>query len=359
MYQSVKKSMKTRNPAQQVRICIWELVAHWGLHVETIREDVTLGGEWRSRDWWDGVIADMVSGSTEQQQLVNLKEKVLGWAETEEPMQQGAQRYVVNWCAGWAEKTREIWEELGTQMIAVDTELERMGVHHLNVQMDIMETGPGFLKSELARILKLKTKQLCWDWAGIPCTTRARSDSSNKRMRDGTMKYGNYRINSGVERGEPQHPKGSEKGSKVREHDNMLRRMLMVFRRDSLGWAVENPRAIVQDLKIMKDFADDMVPVDYCMEWDQEERREGYLWQKPTVLYTRRQAGGHWKRRLCENRCQCARWIKTGNGKRIWKHRGSLESLTEMSARLSKSKEALKCTYPEKMVRDWLQWVQE
>ena len=69
MYQSVKKSMKTRNPAQQVRICIWELVAHWGLNVETIREDVTLGGERRSRDWWDGVIADMVSGSTEQQQL--------------------------------------------------------------------------------------------------------------------------------------------------------------------------------------------------------------------------------------------------------------------------------------------------
>jgi hypothetical protein len=278
---------------------------------------------------------------------------------------EGEELYLVNWCAGWPQTTREVAKTLDIRVIAVDRELTRMGDHCLNVQLDLLTLSPAFWKAEVASKLQLHTGQLAWDFGGIPCTTQARSDSSNKRMtKEGELQFNNYRITRGPQKGKPQHPEGSEKGDEARNSDRLNLAMLWMCRSGKTkAWGLENPRGQLRKQTYMKPYYHLRVDLDYCKFWDEQERSRGFLWQKPSQIWTQRATGGHWDpvglegEAMCLNECRCGYWKASAAKKRKhWKHKGSTEKLTAMVKSLGMNREQLKCTYPRALFRDWLIW---
>ena len=167
---------------------------------------------------------------------------------------------------GWPAKTRLVAERYGIQVIAVDREHARLGKHRLNAHLDLLTVSPAWWKSQVASMLGLKTEQLAWDFGGVPCTTQARSDSSNKRMPEaGEMMFNSYRITSGRKKGKPQHPEGTKKGNEARTSDRLNMAMLwMCSSGRSLSWGIENPHGQLREQGYMAQYQEQRVDLDYC-----------------------------------------------------------------------------------------------
>ena len=117
----------------------------------------------------------------------------------------------------------------------------------------------------------------------------------------------------------------------------------------------------------MQEYETDRTPTDYCVWWNSQERQEGYLWQKLTNVYTRRLKDGSWTQQVlktggrmqCQRSCLCGETIKDSRGRKLWKHRASLEDMSGLVKQTGLEREQLKCTYPSSMVTSWLQWALE
>jgi hypothetical protein len=319
--------------------------------------DEVLGGKWRDQEWWARVSLDMQELPEAQQAAVELGRRAEGWRSALETAQSG-EKYVTHWFAGWTRRTREVCQREGYQMIAVDLDATRMGKHRLNVTMDLLEMSPPLWKLEVARRLRIQVSQMELDLAGPPCTTQSRGDSANK-TRKKRLIYANYRITSGVDRGKPQHPQGTAKGELARDSDRLnVSTMTMMTRTGwTRGWMVENPRGKMRDQQYMQQWRHHMTDLDYCRLWTAAERAEGYQWQKPSQVWTGDMEGNRWMPApaLCQKECKCADWVLE-QGRWRWVHRASLEELTEMVKKTGQTREQLKCTYPENLVRGWLRW---
>jgi hypothetical protein len=364
VYSTVKGQLKGRKPANILRACLWGLAATRGVLVDGQGEDDKVSGDWTNGEWWDRVLEDMGDTMQDTSQLRDLKKQVLGW-HAAMGKAEDATMYLTNWCAGWPEKTRLVAERYGIQVIAVDKEQSRLGEHRLNTHLDLLTISPAWWKPQVASMLGLKAGQLAWDFGGVPCTTQARSDSSNKRMSEaGEVMYNNYRITSGKKKGKPQHPEGTKKGDEARNSDRLNVAMLWMCNSGrSLSWGIENPHGQLRKQGYMARYEQQRVDLDYCRFWDKQERSQGYEWQKPSQIWTSRLEGGKWNpqgeggERLCKKECSCGFWKAREQGTRVdWKHRGSTEELTEMVQRLGGTREQHKCVYPRALFRDWLVW---
>ena len=364
VYSNVKQLLKVTRPAEALRACLWGLAAGRGVLVDGQGEDSLISGDWTEAEWWERVIEDMGSIMRDTSQLTDLKKQVLGWHEADGSTQNSG-RYLTNWCAGWPANSRLVARRFGIQVIAVDREATRLGEHELNVQMDLLTISPAWWKQQVASTVGLRTAQLLWDFGGIPCTTQARSDSSNKRKtKEGELQYNNYRITTGPQRGKPQHPEGTKKGDEARSSDRLNLAMLwMCSSGRSDSWGLENPHGQLRKQRYMQKYDQLRVDLDYCRFWDKQERSQGYEWQKPSQIWTSRKEDGKWDprgmggERLCKAACSCGFWQKRQQSERLeWKHRGSTEELTEMVQRLGGTREQHKCAYPGALFTSWLTW---
>jgi hypothetical protein len=351
------KGVRAGTTADMLRVACWELSAERGWLIEGQDSDVVIGGGWREKGWWEKVGATMEKLGWWDDRVRGLMCRVLGWAKVEGL--RGEQRYLVHWCAGWAEGFRKVVKEAGLGLIAVDLEATRMGKHKLNVVMDLLLLSPMFWRREVAARVGVGLGQLYWDWAGVPCTTYSRADASNRRQVGGRQVFNNYRKPGGGR--QPQHAEGTEKGDLARGHDRLVEGMVWMLKGRRVGaWALENPVGALQQQGFMQQVKDRLCRVDYCRYWSKEERRKGFLWQKKTVVWAWREkdaGGGKWvgegEDTLCRGSCLCG-YRKGGS----WYHRGGVERVGGMVKELGLSREAIKCRYPKELLRSWVRWAQ-
>jgi hypothetical protein len=293
-----------------------------------------------------------------------LGQQVRGWGLLEEQeglgegLSEGDRRYAINWCGGWSEAIFEEARAVGLALVSVD--MVPRAQHGQEVIMDMELISPRWMRYELARQLGVGMEQLWVDWAGVPCTTFSSSDASNRRWckKQKCRVWRNYRVPTGGSKGEPWHGLGHEKGELARKDARLAEAVVWMLTEQSCRWAIENPWAMLRAMEIMEGVQDLHYRVDYCAYWSGQERAEGWEHMKPTSIWTRRVQPGRWLGAMeCCDECSCGYWKVGRTGQKYWVHRGQVQKLKKMAARLGISEEEAKCRYPRKMLGSWFDWV--
>ena len=219
---------------------LWNLIGSWGLLIES----------WDNmlRDWtftaWEATIQYYASRGYNTEDLVFTGTQVQGWQRVSLPSTPGSVQYLVHWCSGWTDVVRDTVLKYGRECLAVD--IRQLGEEHTqNLQLNILSVSPQFLRHEVARLASVQVSQLRENLGGANCTTFAKNDSSNRRVRKrgrdaGQMRWDNYRNADDPERG-PMHPASVEKGVAARSGDRLSAAMLWVFMHSGESWAMEKP----------------------------------------------------------------------------------------------------------------------
>ena len=109
-----------------------------------------------------------------------------------------------------------------------------------------MSVSSQFLRHEVARLASVQVCKLRENLGGADCTTFAKNDSSNRRVRKrgrdaGQMRWDNYRNVDDPDRG-PMHLASVEKGvGPGSSGDRLSAAMLWVFQHSGESWTMENP----------------------------------------------------------------------------------------------------------------------
>ena len=327
---------------------LWVISALDGVQVEGLREQMALSPlvvcwiplQDAVRRWEDGL-----------EQLVLVRQMVLGWLRAASDTPRSEQKLLVNWFAGWPEVMRQAASELGWEMVAVDNREGLGSPHHLNVLMDMLLVAPQFWRLEVARLLGVNVLRLGPNWFGILCTTTSRCDASNS-MRRGFRVWYNYRKTKHRFR-DPQHGVGTVQGDKARETNRLVAGVCWVTEDAGESWGIENPDGQMQLLQQLRMRREWLNKFDYCRLWSAQERAQGMLWQKMCCVWTRRKDGTAWglgTSLKCRQQCKC----RVGKGR---KHAGQVEAMTAMVRATGMRREQLKCRYPKQLVLRWLRWV--
>ena len=324
---------------------LWTLVGSWGLLIE--------GWESRLKDWtvaaWEATIQYYASHGFDTEDLVFTGTQIQGWQQASLPSTPGSVQYLVHWCSGWTDVVRDTVLKYGRECLAVD--IRQLGERHAqNLQLNILSVSPQFLRHEVARLANVQVCQLRENLGGADCTTFAKNDSSNRRVRKrgrdaGQMKWDNYRNADDPERG-PMHPASVEKGVAARSGDRLSAAMLWVFQHSGESWAMENPEGQLRYRPHMSEVEEYKVRADWCRLWDSAERALGFEWEKSSNVWTGRWDGSIWDvgdELKCKRRCKCADRGTSTNGRRTYTHRESVENPVRAMQQTGLSKEACKC----------------
>ena len=349
-WQLVRQRLVEGGGAALAEALLWILAVEHGVEVEWMLKD--LEGSVLIQKF--ETVCDQ-AGREEQavQELTQLRVRVRQWMRARS--EEGQRGYLVAWFAGWSEVMRKVAAERGLQVIAVD--IRKLGKgHRLNVQQDLLQLAPQIWCLEVLDRLGLCMGDLWGHWVALDCTASSRSDPSN-RTRKGKEVFYNYRQCQHPYR-IPQHSAGTEKGDKCRQTDRLAEAAMQVMEQSRRGGVLEQPDGQLQWTKQLRTrWSKWKECMDYCMLWSQTERRKGFQWQKMAVCWVLREDGKQmqlkkeWK---CQRQCSCRKMV---NG--TMKHIGQVEAMTEVMKRTGKSREELKCRYPEELVRRMLCWLEE
>ena len=327
---------------------LWTLVGSWGLLIDDWPDRLDT---WNSADW-EATIQYYSALGYDTADLVFTGTQIQGWQRASLPAAPDSTQYLVHWCSGWTDVVRTTVAKYGRECLAID--IRQLGdAHEQNIQLNLLSVSPQFLRHEVARLAHVQLSQLRENLGGADCTTFAKSDSSNRRVRKrgrdaGQMKWDNYRDASDPLRG-PMHPASVEKGVAARSGDRLSEAMLWVFQRSGESWAMENPEGQLRFRPHMQKVDEYKVRADWCRLWDRAERDLGFEWEKSSNVWTSRWDGSIWDvgdELKCKRRCKCADRGTTPSGRSTYTHRESVENPMKAMQRTGLSKEACKCRYP-------------